>query len=73
MNKRLMTAGAASLVAVFAGCALFAPKTYDGVDIAPGEMHAKDLCELKNVRSVAGEPIESKPGAYWPKGALYPF
>ena len=57
MNKRLMTAGAASLVAVFAGCALFAPKTYDGVDISPGEMHAKDLCELKNVRSVAGEPI----------------
>ena len=57
MNKKLMTAGAAALVAVITGCALFAPKTYDGVDLEPGDFSADDLHEPACVRSVSGDPI----------------
>ncbi|MBO7721089.1 MAG: DUF4838 domain-containing protein [Kiritimatiellae bacterium] len=55
MKKRV--AVCAALAAVLVGCAMFAPKTFDGVDIAPGDMHAPDLTRLDCVRCPGGDPI----------------
>ena len=57
MNIKLMTVGAAALGVAITGCALFAPKTYDGVDLEPGDFSADDLHEPACVRSVSGDPI----------------
>ncbi len=59
MNAKttLLTAGTAFALAFGGACAHFAPQTHDDVDIAPGDLHAKDLTKLVNVRSVAGDPI----------------
>jgi hypothetical protein len=49
-------AACAALAAAY-GCSMFEPKTFDGVDMAPGDMHADDLTRLECVRSVSGDPI----------------
>ena len=42
-------------------------------EISDNHESVKFVVRPMNAWGVAGEPIESKPGAYWPKGALYPF
>ena len=53
MGKLMVAAGLAAV----AGCAMFAPKTFDGVDMAPGDLEADDLTPLECVRDVPGDPI----------------
>ncbi len=60
MKKLTAVKTAFSVCAVIAaayGCMMFEPKTFDGVDIAPGDINADDLTRLECVRSVSGDPI----------------
>ena len=38
-------------------CLASTAETYEGVDLAPGEIQAKDLCALARIRRVDGDPI----------------
>lgn len=53
MNRLMIAAGLAAV----AGCAMFAPKTYDGVDLAPGDIDAADLTPVRVVGSASGDPV----------------
>lgn len=55
MKRQMLTVAAACCGLI--GSALAASETYEGVDLAPGELHAKDLSVLKNARSASGDPI----------------
>ena len=52
--KKLMVAAG---IAVVVGCAMFAPKSYEGVDLAPDDVEAHDLTPLADLLDCPGEPI----------------
>ena len=57
-GKTLKALSASVFVGVVAcGCSFFEPKTFDGVDLAPGDLHADDLSKLECVHEDGGEPI----------------
>ena len=55
-DMKFRLACAAGFVALGFG-AMASEGQFEGVDLAPGELHARDLSELKSVRKVAGGPI----------------
>ena len=49
------------------------PLGFGRAEISDNHESVKFVVCPMNALGISGEPIESKPGAYWSKSALYPF